>query len=319
MNKKLVISLALLFFLTLSMAQDNEEDNDQDKRPSWSPGLPERQTTKDLSKPEFKPEIDDELELDMSEFGIKPKSEIDIELPIGSELPVVDEKAAKEEQERLEQERLEQERLEQERLEQERLEQERLEQERLEQERLEQERLEQERLEQERLEQERLEQERLEQERLEQERLEQERLEQERLEQELLEQERLEQERLEQEQATESQDSAEPMDIAPKENETNALSPGNVNSGYTWKITKQAPVEYPVKAAIDNLEGWVDLEVTINAAGEVVSATPVKYSRKGRIFGKPAIQSVNDWLFEPPSNSGINEPQTRIYRIEFNL
>ncbi|MCB1584408.1 MAG: TonB family protein, partial [Xanthomonadales bacterium] len=142
---------------------------------------------------------------------------------------------------------------------------------------------------------------------------------QERLEQELLEQERLEQERLEQEQATESQDSAEPMDIAPKENETNALSPGNVNSGYTWKITKQAPVEYPVKAAIDNLEGWVDLEVTINAAGEVVSATPVKYSRKGRIFGKPAIQSVNDWLFEPPSNSGINEPQTRIYRIEFNL
>jgi TonB family protein len=301
MNKTLMISFLLLVCSSTSLfAQDEEDDKDNDKRPSWSSGLPERQSTTDLKSQSFKPDMDKEIELDMSEFGVETNTDVQIELPLGSELPVgesiTEEDSGTDEAARLEQQRLEQERLEQERLEQERLEQERLEQERLEQERLEQERLEQERLEQERLEQERLEQERLEQERLEQERLEQERLEQ----------------ANQVEDVVDSEPVQEPIDAA-------AASTDLAEVEYTWNIIKQTPVEYPVKAAIDNLEGWVEVEVTINVSGEVISATPLNYSRRGRIFGKPAVQSVNDWLFEPPSNFGLTEPQTRIYKIEFEL
>ena len=90
-------------------------------------------------------------------------------------------------------------------------------------------------------------------------------------------------------------------------------------SDYNWAIVKQAPVDYPVKAAIANLEGWVEVEITINPAGEVVSASALNYSRNGRVFGKPAVQSVNNWLFEPPSNFGVTENISRIYKVEFNL
>ena len=88
---------------------------------------------------------------------------------------------------------------------------------------------------------------------------------------------------------------------------------------YSWNILKRTAVKYPVKAAIDNLEGWVEVEITINPSGEVVSASPTKYSRRGRIFGKPAVQSVSQWLFDPPSDVGITENITRVYLIEFNF
>ncbi|WP_223788672.1 energy transducer TonB [Marinicella meishanensis] len=88
---------------------------------------------------------------------------------------------------------------------------------------------------------------------------------------------------------------------------------------YQWEILQQAPVKYPVRAAMENQEGWVDVEVTIDPSGRVVSVSPVKYSTRGRIFGKPAVQSVNEWIFKPPSTLGITENQTRIYKIEFEL
>mgnify|MGYP000241732119 CR=1 FL=1 len=103
---------------------------------------------------------------------------------------------------------------------------------------------------------------------------------------------------------SEPQDFAEPID-EPTE--------------YSWGILQRAPLEYPRKAAIANLEGWVEIEVTINPAGEVESADSKNYSNRGRVFGKSAEESVSKWLFEPPSNLGITTNLTRTYKVEFNL
>jgi TonB family protein len=304
---KIISSLCLVFCVFVSSAQDNKDEGSPDepsKRPSWSSGLPERQTTTELNKQDFKPEIDD-IELDMSGFGVKPKAEIEIDLPMKQSLPGT---INTEEQ---------------------------VEADLAEQELTNQKLAEQERVAQELAAQELAAQELAAQELAAQELAAQELAAQELAAQELAEQELAEQMLVEQELAKQEEQSATQMNVDSNSTpiESNAISaespvPSSVNTqqeelgdkaDYNWAIVKQAPVDYPVKAAIANLEGWVEVEITINPAGEVVSASALNYSRNGRVFGKPAVQSVNNWLFEPPSNFGITENISRIYKVEFNL
>ncbi len=297
-------------------AQDEEEKKDEpSKRPSWSSGLPERQATNDLNKPEFKPEIDNSIELDMSEFGIQPKAEIELDLPIQSELPMNDkapEAAAEPAESTVVAEPVIEDADPEPVPEPEPVEQV----------------------------------------------VEQPIIEQPGIEQPPIEPEDQPVEAVVDSAPQDDAPVDDLVDAADSSDDTEPLNSNAVNDSgvteqndseivvdqqvaddestsslpvessevastdevdYKWVILKQTPVKYPVKAAMDNLEGWVDVEVTINPAGEVVSAAAVKYSRRGRVFGKPAVQSVNDWLFEPPSNTGINNNLTRIYKLEFNL
>ena len=80
MLKKLSTSLWLLCFVSAAYAQEDDQETEESKRPSWSAGLPEREKPADLNKPSFRPDRDEEIELDMSEFGLQPKPEIEIEL-----------------------------------------------------------------------------------------------------------------------------------------------------------------------------------------------------------------------------------------------
>ena len=293
MYKKLLFTLSLTLMFSAVWAQDEDTD-EPSKRPSWSEGLPERQDTADLNTPDFKPEIDNDIEIDMSEFGIKPKADITLELPISAELP---EESAEPEEEPQPVESLASEEPEASPEVSEPVE-----------------------------------------------------TTPEPIEEAVVETQPDEPainepdpaEVITEPAVEQVADVEEPADQAPAETmpaeepmaveETLAAveppvmaEPDPVESAqdeqqnYVWSITKQTPVQYPVKAAIDNLEGWVDVEVTINADGEVVSATPVKYSRRGRIFGKPAVQSVSEWQFDPPRNYGIDANVTRVYKIEFNL
>lgn len=88
---------------------------------------------------------------------------------------------------------------------------------------------------------------------------------------------------------------------------------------YHWKITKQAKLEYPRSAARKGLQGWVDVRVTINQQGKVVSAHAEKYSEQGKVFVDPALKSLRKYRFEPPRKQDISTNVSRIYRIEFKL
>lgn len=88
---------------------------------------------------------------------------------------------------------------------------------------------------------------------------------------------------------------------------------------YQWRILNQVPLDYPMAAARKRLEGWVDILVTINADGEVINLEEENYSSRGRVFVEPAKDSLQQWQFEPPKNSGITQNLSRSYRIEFKL
>ncbi len=308
MLKKLCTALVLLAFVWTAHAQDENKktEDDQTKRPSWSEGLPERQKAADLNTNEFKPEINSEIELDMSEFGLKEKPKIEIELPISNDIgaknpnEVVanisiqnDERNSviNQTQPELTPTKVEPPaEIE--------------------------------------------------------------------IVNEVVENQPSEvvtdNENLVPNTNTAVTSSASNVDVVDSvvtddevsvnANNLNQSASQQIPSGvaeddevatdaipddeivtqaekvaFEWKIVKRTPVEYPPRAAVQNLEGWVDVEITINPAGEVISASAVKYSRKGRIFGKNAVQAVNNWLFEPPSNVGINSNMTRIYKIEFDL
>nr|WP_267176550.1 TonB family protein [Marinicella marina]MCX7554074.1 TonB family protein [Marinicella marina]MDJ1141233.1 TonB family protein [Marinicella marina] len=344
MLNKLIVTLVLLSFVAAVDAQndDNKTDDAENKRPSWSKGLPERQKTTDLKTTEFKPDIDNEIELDMSEFGLQEKPKIEIELPINTEIgvrqssdsdaesevvePVVESEPEPEpEPEPIAVESVVNEAVEDEPVETEAVVIEELPGEAPAEEDsnlvLE--------------------------------------TEEPVVETNLAEEDELnlstdeaavlsvnaDEESGNEVVAEATNEVVEPVSAEPVESEAvssiNEAESDNTTTttaadaavietaeeavdeengtNYEWKIVDRKAVVYPPRAAIQNLEGWVDVEITINPAGEVVSASPVKYSRKGRIFGKNAVQSVNDWLFDPPSSYGISDNITRIYRIEFDL
>ncbi len=319
MCKKLFVGLLLLTTVTVTWAQDSNENADEvkqtTKRPSWSAGLPERTKAKGIDKPEFKSEVD-KVELDMSEFGLKTKTPIEIDLPIKSEIqiaPVTSSVAETEEQvlDVSEPELVNEASISQsdDNVES----------------------------------QPGVEQINIEEVVAEEVTIEQPVSELQPVEQEVVEQEVVEADpvsingesdtatsvtetkddsliELEQELVTipveQSIAAVEPPITATPDDLSEAASE---KMTYEWTIAERADVKYPIKAAKNNLEGWVNVEVTINPAGEVVSATAVDYSRRGRVFGNSAVQSVEKWLFTPPREYGVNTNISKIYKIEFDL
>ena len=323
MKFKLTTYLLVMFVgVTAAVAQNDsaEDDKTETKRPSWSAGLPERTQSASLNTPEFKPEIDKDIEMDMSDFGLKTKPQIELDLPINENIGVKSEEAVAEEPAVIEPEPVDPvvtepvveqvvEQVAQPEIE---------------------------------------------------EPVEQPStqpvaqpntqpaepvVEDAATEQAVVNSEAEPVEvddtpaqpvdtAVENMAAADTQNSqdtedavAQPVEQSIASLDTTAAQPINENLGnaaaleneYNWEILQRAPVDYPVKAAMENLEGWVELEITIDPDGNVIKASPTNYSRKGRVFGRPAVQSINQWQFKPPSEMGIKSNITRIYKIEFNL
>jgi len=335
MKFKLTTYLLVMFVgVTAAVAQNDstEDDKTETKRPSWSAGLPERTQSASLNTPEFKPEIDKDIEMDMSDFGLKTKPQIELDLPINENIGVKSEEAVAEEPAVVEPEPVDPvvtepvveqvvEQVAQPVIE---------------------------------------------------EPIEQpveQPVEQPNSQpsESVVEEAAAEQavvnnepepidvvdspvqdiqnevddtpaqptdtavENMAEADTQNSQDTedavAQPVEQSIASLDTTAAQPINENLGnaaaleneYNWEILQRAPVDYPVKAAMENLEGWVELEITIDPDGNVIKASPTNYSRKGRVFGRPAVQSINQWQFKPPSELGITSNITRIYKIEFNL
>lgn len=343
MKFKLTTYLLVMFVgVTAAVAQNDsaEDDKTETKRPSWSAGLPERTQSASLNTPEFKPEIDKDIEMDMSDFGLKTKPQIELDLPINDNIGVKSEEAMAEETAVIEPDPVDPvvtepvveqvvEQVAQPVIE---------------------------------------------------EPVEQPVEQPVELpstqsvaqpnnqpaepvvEDAVAEQAVVNNEpepvevvdspvqdiqdevddtpaqpadtAVENMAAADSQTSqdtedavAQPVEQSIASLDTTAAQPINEDLGnaaaleneYNWEILQRAPVDYPVKAAMENLEGWVELEITIDPDGNVIKASPTNYSRKGRVFGRPAVQSINQWQFKPPSELGITSNITRIYKIEFNL
>ena len=76
--------------------------------------------------------------------------------------------------------------------------------------------------------------------------------------------------------------------------------------------------QYPREAARARINGWVQLEVLVNADGSVRSAKVLEAQPKG-LFEATAVAAVLRWKFKPKVVNGTPVAQRGSQRIDFNI
>lgn len=76
--------------------------------------------------------------------------------------------------------------------------------------------------------------------------------------------------------------------------------------------------DYPRKAAIEGIEGWVKLRFTVLEDGSVANIVVID-SKPRRMFEKSAIRAIKRWKFKPRMVNGKAVQQTAIQIISFEL
>jgi protein TonB len=82
-------------------------------------------------------------------------------------------------------------------------------------------------------------------------------------------------------------------------------------------VTAPRPT-YPPAAARNRQHGWVEVEFTVAANGEVQNAHVVA-SQPARVFDREAVRAVENAKFDPKLVNGQAVASTLKRRIEFNL
>ena len=90
-------------------------------------------------------------------------------------------------------------------------------------------------------------------------------------------------------------------------------------SGYSELIPLvRIQPQYPRNAARDRIEGWVIMELVVNADGTVRSARPTQSQPRG-VFETAAVQSILKWKFKPKVVDGKAVEQRALQKLEFKL
>lgn len=81
------------------------------------------------------------------------------------------------------------------------------------------------------------------------------------------------------------------------------------------KLVSVVEPEYPKAARVRGLEGWVDLTLSVAAAGNVLDAR-IEDSTGTRSFERAALSAVREWRYEASASTA---PQEIPVRVEFRL
>lgn len=75
---------------------------------------------------------------------------------------------------------------------------------------------------------------------------------------------------------------------------------------------------YPRKAAIAKIEGWVEIEFTITEGGLVINPKVIN-SKPKRIFDREAIRAILKYKFKPKIVDGVAKTQVAVQKIDFTF
>jgi protein TonB len=92
---------------------------------------------------------------------------------------------------------------------------------------------------------------------------------------------------------------------------------GGQQDGELMPLVRIAP-QYPTRAAMDGIEGWVKLEFTITESGEVTDVK-VTEAKPRRVFDREAIRAIRKWRFKPKRVNGKPVPRRAAQVIDFKL
>jgi protein TonB len=90
-----------------------------------------------------------------------------------------------------------------------------------------------------------------------------------------------------------------------------------VNAGDLVALVR-IPPEYPAHARMRRIQGYVDVEFTVDAEGRVRNPTVVGSNPPG-VFDRAALNSIAHWRFEPKRHDGRAIEVIARQRIEFEL
>ncbi len=77
--------------------------------------------------------------------------------------------------------------------------------------------------------------------------------------------------------------------------------------------------QYPIRAADREIEGWVEVEFTISAAGTVKDPVVVA-AEPGTIFNRAALRAIRKWKYSPKIEAGVAVERPNVMvRINFGL
>jgi periplasmic protein TonB len=77
--------------------------------------------------------------------------------------------------------------------------------------------------------------------------------------------------------------------------------------------------QYPRQAALDGIEGWVELELDITELGTVENPRVIDSSPRG-VFESSALRAIIRWKFKPKVENGVAMPIKRArYTLNFTL
>ena len=84
------------------------------------------------------------------------------------------------------------------------------------------------------------------------------------------------------------------------------------------QVVRMVPAKYPLEAARNGEQGWVDVAFTVNPDGSV-SDVHVTDAKPRRVFDRAAIDAVSRWRFKPALINGAPTAVVVKRRIEFRL
>ena len=84
------------------------------------------------------------------------------------------------------------------------------------------------------------------------------------------------------------------------------------------QVVRLVPAKYPLQAARNGEQGWVDVAFTVNPDGSVSNAH-VTDAEPRRVFDRAAIDAVSRWRFKPALINGRPTAVVVKRRIEFKL
>ncbi len=99
--------------------------------------------------------------------------------------------------------------------------------------------------------------------------------------------------------------------VAPSRTPTAALVPCH-------PFPSNAPPTYPKRALRRGIEGVVELDVSVDAAGSV-AAVRIRSSSGSALLDRTAIETVRAWKFSPATRSGVAVPDVITIPVRFRI
>lgn len=86
-----------------------------------------------------------------------------------------------------------------------------------------------------------------------------------------------------------------------------------------FELIKSVQPEYPQRALRQRIEGWVEIEFTVNTNGDVENVKVLNANPRRGEFDREAIRAVQQWKFRPQISDGRPVAATARQRLNFTL